>query len=147
MTTIRRGTKADDAAAVAVLRQSVSKLCSSDHQDDDAVIADWLSNKTATAWASWISRQDAAVLVAERADDIIGIGMVDAQGEILLNYVHPDMRFKGVSKTILGALEDRARAWGCETCFLESTRTAKRFYEACGYQAMADSPLCLTRRL
>ncbi|MBY3075641.1 GNAT family N-acetyltransferase [Rhizobium laguerreae] len=144
---IRVGKKTDAEAAIAILRQSITQLCSADHHDDDAEIAIWLSNKTAGSWAAWINCDDATVLVAELAGNIVGVGMVDAQGEILLNYAHPDARFKGISKAILLALEAQARARGIKMCVLESTQTAKTFYEARGYQAAAGSPLHLSKRL
>ncbi|HYG34800.1 MAG TPA: GNAT family N-acetyltransferase [Clostridia bacterium] len=144
---IRVGKEADAEAAIAVLRQSITQLCSADHQDDGAEIAGWLSNKTAASWAAWINREDATVLIAELAGDIVGVGMVDAQGEILLNYARPDVRFKGISKAILLALENEARERGIKVCVLESTRTAKKFYEDRGYLAEAGSPLHLSKLL
>ncbi|RXT28602.1 hypothetical protein B5P46_07420 [Rhizobium leguminosarum] len=144
---IRVGKKTDAEAAIAVLRQSITQLCSADHQDDDAEIASWLSNKTAASWAAWINREDATVLVAELEGNIVGVGMADARGEILLNYAHPDTRFKGISTAILLALEAEVRARGMEMCVVESTRTAKKFYETRGYQAAAGDSLSLSKRL
>lgn len=95
----------------------------------------------------WVNRNDATVLVAEHAGVLAGVGMVDASGEILLNYVHPDARFKGISKALLLALENRARACGADTCIVESTRTARQFYEDRGYRAAADGSLVLSKRL
>ena len=55
------------------------------------------------------------------------------KGEITLNYVSPDARFRGVSKALLAALEARARELGNDVCTLASTETARRFYLAAGY--------------
>ncbi|WP_019223098.1 GNAT family N-acetyltransferase [Bartonella rattaustraliani] len=144
---IRPGNKADAEAAIAVLRQSVMQLCKDDHQDDEAEIMNWLSNKTPAFWEAWINREDTTVLVAEIADNVVGIGMVDARGEILLNYAHPNAHFKGISKAILLALEDKARARGLKMCSLESTKTAKKFYKDRGYQAVTGGPLHLSKQL
>jgi hypothetical protein len=62
------------------------------------------------AWKSWVNQEDAAVLVAEIADEIVGVGMVDQCGEILPNYVRPHARLSGVSKSILKSLEEFARS-------------------------------------
>ncbi len=58
--------------------------------------------------------------------------MTDA-GEITLNYVSPDVRFQGISRTLLAALEQRARDRGNTRCTLSSTATARRFYRTNGY--------------
>jgi hypothetical protein len=35
----------------------------------------WLGKKTVAAWAMWIARDDAVVLVAEKDREIDGVGM------------------------------------------------------------------------
>jgi GNAT superfamily N-acetyltransferase len=54
-------------------------------------------------------------------------------GEITLNYVSPDARFRGVSRVMLRALEARAIERGNSRCTLLSTETARRFYQGAGY--------------
>lgn len=45
---------------------------------------------------------------------ILGVGAVTDKGEITLNYVSPDARFRGVSRALLGALEtERSREAIC----------------------------------
>lgn len=144
---VRSGDESDAVSAIKVLRASISELCSPDHNDDEREIAGWIANKTELAWKSWVNREDAAVYVAEIADEIVGVGMVDQCGEILLNYVRPDARFSGVSKSILNALEEFARSQHVHQCFLESTETAKNFYEKCGYQATRKGNLNLEKTL
>lgn len=80
-----------------------------------------------------MARDNAVVLVAETSDRIVGVGMMNLHGEILLNYVHPQVRFSGVSTALLAALEGEARAQGVRSCFLESTKTAHKFYVRSGY--------------
>ena len=50
-----------------------------------------------------------------------------------INYVSPDARFRGVSRALLRALEERAIERGNVRCTLTSTETARRFYQANGY--------------
>ena len=144
---VRRGYETDAASAIKVLRASISELCSADHNGDEREIASWIANKTDLAWKSWVNREDSVVCVAEIADRIVGVGMVDQYGEILLNYVRPDARFSGVSKSILNALEEFARSQHVHRCFLESTETAKSFYEKCGYRATSKGNLHLEKTL
>jgi len=144
---IRHALDADAPHAIDVLRSSISELCVADHGHDAKVIEAWLRNKTVAAWARWIARDDATVLVAGKPGGIAGVGMVDARGEVLLNYVRPDVRFTGVSTALLAALEDAARARGATRLFLESTQTARRFYQRRGYVAVAEARLQMEKRL
>ena len=129
-----RAARDDDAkAACDVLRRSITALCGADHRDDPAVLAAWLANKTPDRVAAWIAAPGNCVLVAEDAGRVVGVGSVTDDGRIGLNYVAPEARFHGVSKAMLRALEDRARASGATRCVLESTDTARRFYLAQGY--------------
>ncbi len=130
---VRPGTDADANAAIDTICRSISVLCVSDHQNDPVAVSDWLGNKTPANWAAWVARADAVVLVAEVGAKIVGVGMIDHAGTILLNYVHPDARFMGVSAAILAALEEVARKRGLAACVLESTITARRFYQRRGY--------------
>ena len=73
------------------------------------------------------------LLVAVEGASIVAVGRVTDAGEITLNYVSPDARFRGVSTAMLDALERRARKRGNRRCRLNSTQTALRFYLARGY--------------
>ncbi|MDR7125049.1 GNAT family N-acetyltransferase [Pseudotabrizicola sp. 4114] len=144
---VRRGTRGDAPAAVETLRRSISDLCEIDYQDDPHRLAQWLRNKTEASWMAWIDRDDATVLVADRAGKLASVGMVDHLGNILLNCVHPEARFCGVSKAMLASLEDVARGHHAERCRLETTRTARAFYERCGYVPLKGSTAHLSKSL
>jgi GNAT superfamily N-acetyltransferase len=130
---IRDADIADAAAACEVLRRSIVELCTIDHRGDAAILARWLANKTPENVARWIADPLSRVLVATEADAILAVGAVTDGGEITLNYVSPDARFRGVSRALLAALEATASARGNEVCTLLSTETARRFYLAAGY--------------
>lgn len=134
MIQIRKARASDAEAAIDTLRRSISKLCVADHEDDAEEIKAWLSNKTLATWAKWIARADVTVMVAIRHQTVVGVGMVSFQGEIMLNYVHPDARFSGVSKAMLVAMEEKLRSLNVTYCQLESTTTAQNFYASCGFQ-------------
>jgi GNAT superfamily N-acetyltransferase len=130
---IRDAVPADAAASCEVLRRSIVELCVADHRNDPAILARWLSNKTPEIVASWIGRPDSSLLVAIEDSAILGVGAVTDQGEIMLNYVSPDARFRGVSRALIAALEARAVERGSTRCTLVSTDTALRFYRSAGY--------------
>jgi len=130
---IRDATPADAGAACAVLRQSIELLCGADHRDDPAILQRWLGNKTPEIVAGWATQPGNSLLVAVDAGNVVAVGSVTDAGEITLNYVSPAARFTGVSRAMLRALEDRARARGNTSCTLLSTETAHRFYRSAGY--------------
>jgi GNAT superfamily N-acetyltransferase len=129
-----RDARPEDAEeACRVMRRSISELCQADHRDDSTMIAAWLGNKTAETFAAWIRRVDASYFVAIERDAIAAVGGVTDRGEILLNYVSPDSRFRGASRALLAAMEARAADRGAIRCTLISTETARSFYLARGY--------------
>jgi GNAT superfamily N-acetyltransferase len=130
---IRDALPEDAPAACRVLRRSIVELCAADHHDDPAILARWLANKTPEIVASWITQRDSSLLVAVEEGEILSVGAVTDAGEITLNYVSPDARFRGVSRALLRALEVRAVERGNSRCTLTSTETARRFYRAAGY--------------
>ncbi|MET4102399.1 GNAT superfamily N-acetyltransferase [Roseovarius sp. MBR-78] len=144
---VRRGTRADAAGAVETLHRSITELCVADHQGHMREIEAWLANKTVDAWAEWIARDDAIVLVASRDDRVVGVGMATLSGDILLNYVHPDARFAGVSKAILTALEGELRLHEVRHCRVETTITAQSFYKKCGFSPDVANALILSKPL
>ena len=134
---IRDAVPEDASAACQVMQRSIAELCLIDHRNDPVTLERWLSNKTPEIFKSWI-RPGNALLVAIEDGKILAVGRVTDAGEITLNYVSPDARFRGVSRAMLGALEARAAQRGNVRCRLTSTETARRFYQAAGY--IEDGP-------
>ena len=130
---IRAATLEDAPAACDVMRRSIAELCVADHRNDEAILTRWLGNKTPEIFASWIRQPDNSLFVAAEGDNILAVGSVTHAGQITLNYVSPDVRFRGVSRALLVALETQARERGNTRCTLTSTETARRFYLASGY--------------
>ena len=105
---IRDAQPEDAHSACEVVRRSISELCAADHGNDPTVLSQWLKNKTLGNVASWIARPDNSVLVAVEHGTILAVGAVTDSGEVTLNYVSPGARFRGVSRALLSALENRA---------------------------------------
>ncbi|WOH47355.1 GNAT family N-acetyltransferase [Bradyrhizobium sp. sBnM-33] len=93
----------------------------------------WLANKTPEIVAAWARQQGNSLLLAVEGDAVLAVGSVTDAGEITLNYVAPEVRFRGVSRALLRALEARAVERGNSRCTLTSTETAHRFYRSAGY--------------
>jgi GNAT superfamily N-acetyltransferase len=136
---IREARVEDAAAACEVLRRSIVELCAADHGNDPALLDPWLANKTPENVLAWMA--ETHLLVAEEDGRLLGVAGLSSAGRVTLNYVAPHARFRGVSHALLCALEDKAAQLGCRTCTLESTKTARRFYEARGYRGRdGDAP-------
>jgi GNAT superfamily N-acetyltransferase len=132
---IRAACDADAEAAARLLRRSIRELCTADHHGDPAAVRSWLANKRPDIFREWLARPRNIVLVAEAQDGrLLGVAGGTREGEITLNYVGPDARFKGVSTALIAELEGRLLALGVRECRLASTRTAHRFYLARGYR-------------
>jgi GNAT superfamily N-acetyltransferase len=129
---IRDAVFEDALAACQIMRRSIAELCAADHNNDPAVLRRWLSNKTPEIFGTWIKPEN-SLLVTIEDDNVLAVGCVTDAGEITLNYVSPDVRFRGISSALLAALERRAMERGNTRCTLESTETARRFYLARGY--------------
>ena len=102
---VRDAVPEDAPAGCVVMRRSIAELCVADHKNDPAILARWLGNKTVENFVAWISRPDNSLMVAVENARILAVGSVNDSGMIGLNYVSPDARFPGVSRTLLCALE------------------------------------------
>jgi GNAT superfamily N-acetyltransferase len=116
----------------ATIRRSIVELCVADHHNDPVILRLWLRNKTPEIFKTWLKAEN-SLLVAVESNELLAVGCVTGTGEINLNYVSPEARFRGISSALLIALEQRARSNGNDICTLESTATALRFYSARGY--------------
>jgi GNAT superfamily N-acetyltransferase len=130
---VRDASNADADAACEVMRRSIAELCVQDHHNDPQILKRWLANKQPEIFRSWVARTGNSVMVAVESDRILAVGSVTDAGDITLNYVSPDARFRGISRRLLTALEVRAGERGNTHCTLVSTATARRFYVANGY--------------
>lgn len=133
---IRLASEADAGQGIKTLRRSISELCALDHRNDLQEIRDWLRNKTIASWHLWVSHPTLDLYVADKEGEIVGIGLISKTGEILLNYVSPDARFRGVSKALLSQMEAYASSNGHLMCSMDSTQTARRFYLSQGYKPL-----------
>lgn len=126
-----RAAQPEDAQAMAALRAaSIRELCSADHHDDPAAIADWIGQPD--KFVRLLERSDLHLVVAEIEGQLVGLGGVSGD-TVTLNYVHPDYRFRGVSKGLMQAVEALLKGAGTVTGRLASSVTAVRFYHSIGW--------------
>ncbi len=135
---IRPAHEDDAGKACEVLRRSIVELCEADHHGDPDILMRWLANKTIGNVAAWIRDPDHRIFVADDGGRILAVGGIKTSGEITLNYVSPDARFRGVSRAMMARLEETAAADGHDDTFLTSTQTARRFYLSIGYRPAGE---------
>jgi N-acetylglutamate synthase-like GNAT family acetyltransferase len=138
MATLRKASPDDATAACDVLRRSIRELCARDHKNDENTISAWLENKTPENVRKWLTSTLAYGVVAERHGKVCGFAMVARNGSVTLCYVLPEVQHSGVGKKLLAEMEAQAVRWGLDTLTVESTLTAKLFYERNGYVAAGD---------
>jgi GNAT superfamily N-acetyltransferase len=130
---VRPATTLDVGEAVAVVRASITQLCTRDHQNNPQVLEAWLSNKTPEIFATWLRDPESLYLVALLDDRICGVGAIHHSGEVRLCYVRPGSERKGVGKALLGGLEADSAGRGQTALHLHSTAAACDFYGRHGY--------------
>jgi GNAT superfamily N-acetyltransferase len=130
---IRPARLQDAPQAVEVLRASIAQLCTMDHQNDPETLEQWLRNKTTQHFERWLNASGALVLVAEVDAMVRGVGMIHDSGEIRLCYVCPGFERTGLGRALLEAAESWAAASGLKMLRLQSSATARAFYERLGY--------------
>lgn len=136
MIAVRVAVPADAPAMSAVLIASITELCQLDHRNDPALLQGWRENKSPERIAGWFASPASTLLVAERDGEVAGVGGYFASDRIVsLNYVSPHHRFAGVSIALLAAIE---AGLGPGEASLESTQTARRFYESRGWDVVGD---------
>jgi GNAT superfamily N-acetyltransferase len=123
----------DAESAIALVRESITRLCVADHENDPVTLDSWLRNKTTDNFARWIADRDNHVFVAELDSAIGGVASLHASGEIQLCYVAPSRQRVGIGRALLVALEAAAKAQGLHKVVLKSTSGARFFYEHNGY--------------
>ena len=131
---IRAAVPEDASAICDVLRESIQVCCKADHQDDPAIVARWLANKTTENVKEWVTAPDAVALVASRGDDLLGVTLL-IERELALCYVVPRALHQGIGKALLQSIEKEASARGVEVMTLDGTKTALPFYTRNGFSS------------
>jgi len=130
---VRKATINDAESACAVLRRSITECCSEDHHNNPELLSVWLENKTTENVTAWFAATDNYSVVAISQELIVGVGLLTDNGNLALCYALPEVRYSGVGKALLRALESHAIQIGINTIHLSSTSTAKPFYIRNGY--------------
>ncbi|WP_122519828.1 GNAT family N-acetyltransferase [Pannonibacter phragmitetus] len=139
MPVIRRPRPEEAEAVAECLRRSIVELCHADHGGDPDKYTPWIANKTAENMVRWMDQAEGFLIAEDGAGGVAAVALASGAGEIHLNYVHPEHRFKGYSRALMLELETWVRDLGHTRIRLNSTQTAKTFYLALGYREDGES--------
>lgn len=129
----RRATPRDSQAACTVLRRSITECCVDDHHNNPELLSAWLKNKTPEKVSAWFASNENFSVVAVSGEQVVGVGLLTKNGSLALCYALPEVRFIGVGKALLRAMESHAVQAGFNEIYLSSTATAKAFYLRNGF--------------
>ena len=134
---IIRKAEQEDCPSIADVHTSAIRAISTSLYTPEEIEA-WAVPRTPESYKESIRSKEFYVAVED--DVIVGFGVLN-QGsrEIEAVYVSPDVMRRGVGLTILGLLEERARALGLEVLSLNASLNAVRFYKRAGYVAQEES--------
>jgi len=135
---IRAAHRGDVEDASRVLCTAIRELCHADHRGDPALIAQWCANKTPAALLSWLETPNLRIFVTEHDGAVAGVGALETDGMVLLNYVAPHALGRGLSTAMLGHMEAVLSELGLTEAKLESTATARDYYRSVGWQDDGD---------
>ena len=134
-----RRTRDEDYVEMADLRKNTIRSVNANDYPEH-VIHTWSSTLEADdlrAGASQFKR-----LVALAGNDIVGFCYHTFAFEISLVYVHKDHLRKGVGSSLLKVAEYSLKDLGCLQIRIESSITARAFYETHGYEVIERTPYC-----
>lgn len=129
----RRATIIDAEAACTVLRRSITECCVEDHHNNPELLSSWLQNKTPENVSAWFASKENFSVVAISGEQVVGVGLLSENGNLALCYILPEVRFTGVGKALLRAMESHAAQARLNEIRLSSTATAKAFYLRNGF--------------
>lgn len=129
----RKATITDAGAACIVLRRSITECCVEDHHNNPELLSAWLQNKTPENVSAWFAINENFSVVAVSGHEVVGVGLLTQNGTLALCYALPEVRFTGVGKALLHAIESYAVQARIKEIHLSSTATAKTFYLRNGF--------------
>lgn len=127
-----------------LVRRSITELCTSDHNNNEDQLSDWLRNKTTENIRLWV-KNNRTFCAFDLHREMVGVSLLSPANEILLNYVSPAQYKTGVGKCLLEEME--ANVEKSSILKVRSTQTALGFYIHMGFVANVSNPGVLEKRL
>lgn len=132
---IRLARDEDYAEIARFRRQTIRNINSQDYSE--SIIHDWTAQTTTQKFRENAHKYKRWVAVEK--DTIIGFCDHSLECELSRIYVHRNYLRKGVGSHLLKVAEVSLKKQGCKEINLESTITAREFYEKNGYRVVKKS--------
>jgi putative acetyltransferase len=131
----------EDASTVAqIFQASIAELTGDDYSE--AQQEAWASAADDVAdFAAKLGRQ--LTLVATLDGEPVGFAALEGKDKIDMLYVHPDAAGQGAGATLADALEKLAAARGAGKLTVDSSDTARGFFEKRGYVAQSRNSISI----
>jgi len=132
---------AEDASTVAqIFQASIAELTGDDYSE--AQQEAWASVADGAAdFAAKLGGQ--LTLIATHDGEAVGFASLAGKDKIDMLYVHPDAAGQGAGATLADALEKLAAARGAEKLTVDSSDTARGFFEKRGYVAQSRNSISI----
>ena len=115
--------------------RAVAHACAAHYSKE--VMSAWLASSPPAPLPGLLARGGG--LVAEDHGRALGYAVLDAAGgEVEAVFVEPAQQGRGIGALLLRALEDAARAAGCERLYLSASLNAVPFYARAGFVAVRE---------
>lgn len=125
----------DAPALLALFRDTIRRVNNRDYSP--AQIAAWSSDDIDTVcWSGRFAGR--FVLVAEEAGRPVGFAELELDGHIDRLYVSADHQGRGIGRQLMTSVVTEARRVGLARLFTESSITARSFFEAHGFEVLAQ---------
>lgn len=129
-----RNSTIEEAKSIAtLLKRSILEICGPDYGNDRSILGNWIENKTERNVKAWIDNENTIAVTAYLDLEIVGFGLSNSEGEILLLYVLPENKGNGVGSSIYLDLENQLVSRNIKKITAYSTITAKPFYQNKGF--------------
>jgi len=132
---IRRATALDIDEIAKLYRDTILKINAKDYTPEQINV--WAATYSNQAgWARRMEEQHFYVAVSE--NKIAGFASIDNAGYFDLLYVHKDCQKQGIATNLCVEIEKAAKEIGVNEITVQSSITAKTFFEKLGFTAVSE---------
>ena len=134
--TLRPYRSADAAATLTVFTEAITQTAAAHYTPEQ--IEAWArpGRRDLPSWDQAMS--DRASVVAVRGDEVVGFSDVDGDGYIDMLFVSPRLVRRGIARTLLGFVEQRARSAATPELTSDVSVAARPFFESVGFHVVRE---------